>query len=335
MADSQSHPQTQFDAKPGTRVWLITSAFSALGYAVAREALKFGDYVVAGCRREEVELERRAGIAQNYDGGSEDVKSIQSLKSLGGDSCAVVELDVRNIALCQSALAETIHIWGRIDVVLNCNSETYAGTLEELHPNHILAQFESTYFGPVNMMKSALPYLRKQRGGHLVNVTGLTGLMGTPALSARCASDHALEGFCDALAYEIAPFNIKVTIVQPPIEVKYLIFPPSPVFTYIGQRIDSILSSPLHLQPSLQPAYNSPSHPFNTIKNILSSTSQPDNILSETVSIIMSIAALENPPGRIVVGNEGIEQVKDRVKTVSEELEEFLDASLGADIPGG
>lgn len=95
MADSQPHPQTQFDAKPGTRVWLITSAFSALGYAVAREALKFGDYVVAGCRREEVELERRAGIAQNYDGGSEDVKSIQSLKSLGGDSCAVVELDVR------------------------------------------------------------------------------------------------------------------------------------------------------------------------------------------------------------------------------------------------
>lgn len=71
------------------------------------------------------------------------------------------------------------------------------------------------------------------------------------------------------------------------------------------------------------------------MKNILSSTSQPDHILSETVSIIMSIAALENPPGRIVVGNEGIEQVKDRVKTVSEELEEFLDASLGADIPGG
>lgn len=157
MADSQPHPQTQFDAKPGTRVWLITSAFSALGYAVAREALKFGDYVVAGCRREEVELERRAGIAQNYDGGSEDVKSIQSLKSLGGDSCAVVELDVRylvtyclktrsfshqvmfvsrNIALCQSALAETIHTWGRIDVVLNCNSEseTTITTPEAMNP---------------------------------------------------------------------------------------------------------------------------------------------------------------------------------------------------------
>lgn len=159
MADhSQPHPQTQFDTKPGTRVWLITSAFSALGYAVAREALKFGDYVVAGCRREEVELERRAGIAQNYADGNEDVKSIQSLKILGGDSCAVVELDVRylatyclqykgkqnllflivsrNIALCQSALAETIHTWGRIDVVLNCNSEsdTTITTPEVMNP---------------------------------------------------------------------------------------------------------------------------------------------------------------------------------------------------------
>lgn len=81
--------------------------------------------------------------------------------------------------------------------------------------------------------------------------------------------------------------------------------------------------------------YNDPSHPFSTVKNLLSSTVQPDYIFSETVSIIMSIAALENPPGRIVVGSEGIEQVKDRVKTISEELEEFLDASLGADIPGG
>lgn len=96
MADhSQPHRRAQFDTKPGTRVWLITSAFSALGYAVAREALKFGDCVVAGCRREEVELERRAGIVQNSDNGNEDVKSIQSLKRLGGDCCAVVELDVR------------------------------------------------------------------------------------------------------------------------------------------------------------------------------------------------------------------------------------------------
>lgn len=148
MADD-SQPQPQPDTKPRTRVWLITSAFSALGYAVTREALKLGDCVVAGCRREEIELERRAGATQDRNDGDEEVKSIQSLKTLGGDSCVIVELDIRylitcclervetlflpsyfasrNIALCQSALAETISIWGRIDVVLNCDSRS--GTL--------------------------------------------------------------------------------------------------------------------------------------------------------------------------------------------------------------
>ncbi|KAH8149797.1 uncharacterized protein LAJ45_05949 [Morchella importuna] len=316
MTDQPQQPQ-QPDARPETRIWLISSAFGSLGYAVAQEALKLGDYVVAGCKREEIELERRTSAAQD-DGSREDSedegRSIQYLKRIGGDSCIIVELDTRNVSLCQSALAEAINVWGRIDVILNCDSKTYAGTLEELNPTHILDQFESNFFGPINMMKSALPFLRKQRGGHIVNVTGLTGHMGTPGLSARCASDHALEGFTDALAYEIAPFNIKVSIVQPPLEV-------------------NVLLSPLHLQPSAQQAYNDPTHPFRNMTNILSLSPPPEHIMSETVSIILHIAALENPPGRIVVGNEGIEQVKDRVKTVSEELEEFLEASLGADIP--
>lgn len=90
----------------------------------------------------------------------------------------------------------------------------YAGTIEELLPTQILAQFETTYFGPVNMMKCALPYLRKQRGGHFVNVTGLTGHMGTPGLGARCASDHALEGFCDvSLVFPSATGERKLTWV--------------------------------------------------------------------------------------------------------------------------
>jgi len=78
-----------------------------------------------------------------------------------------------------------------------CGGKAYIGTLEELPHTHILAQFEATYFGPVNMMRSAVPFLRRQRGGHIVNVTGLTGHMGTPGLSVRCAGDHAVEGFSD------------------------------------------------------------------------------------------------------------------------------------------
>jgi len=88
--------------------------------------------------------------------------------------------------------------------------EAYIGTLEELPHTHILAQFEATYFGPVNMMRSAVPFLRRQRGGHIVNVTGLTGHMGTPGLSVRCAGDHAVEGFSDVCGFTSSQHAIAV-----------------------------------------------------------------------------------------------------------------------------
>lgn len=97
--DSHPQPQLQPDTKPKTRVWLITSAFSALGYAVTREALKLGDRVVAGCKREEIELKRRAGAVENCSGGDDEAKSMRYLKSIGGDSCAIVELDVRYLVV--------------------------------------------------------------------------------------------------------------------------------------------------------------------------------------------------------------------------------------------
>ncbi|CUS09315.1 unnamed protein product [Tuber aestivum] len=316
-----SDPAPQPEPPRPPRVWLITSASYPLGHAIALAALQAGESVAAGCTREEIHAD---------DG------SMRELKLNGGDRFAVVELDTRNIALCQSALAETVHTFQRVDVVLNCSSQSYIGTLEELPHTHVLAQFEAAYFGPVNMMRSAVPFLRRQRGGHIVNVTGLTGHMGTPGLSVRCAGDHAVEGFSDvrffisltydmtvdwrwkgvnlALAYEIAPFNIKVTIVQPPLEVNCT---------------DSVLSSRIHLTPTREEGYTT----FESLSRIVEAAPPSKEVLEETVSIVMHIAALENPPGRIVVGAEGIEQVKDRLKTVSEELEEFLSASLGADIP--
>lgn len=69
------------------------------------------------------------------------------------------------------------------------------------------------------MVRMAIPVLRRQRRGHLVVVTGVTGSMGTPALGVRCAADWAVEGFCDACAYEVAPFGIRMSVVQPPVEV--------------------------------------------------------------------------------------------------------------------
>lgn len=228
------------------KVWLITSATSPLGYSVALRVLQDGDYVALGCRRDEVATDLGFAYQSLHDDpppsdadgdvGMPDSSSptppsmndkcltqqisLSRLHNTYPSHSIVVELDTRSIPLCQSSLSQTVAAFGRIDVLLVCSTKTYVGCVEEIPLQSVLAQFEAATFGPINVVRAALPVLRRQRSGHVLVVTGVTGGMGTPALGVRCAADHAVEGFCDALAYEVAPFGVRVSVVQPPIEVK-------------------------------------------------------------------------------------------------------------------
>jgi len=220
------------------KVWLITSATSPLGYSVALRALQDGDFVALGCRRDEVAADLGFALQafRDNDGdgdidmsdtpNSDDKRltqqiSLSRLHTAFPSHTIVVELDTRSIPLCQSSLSQTVAAFGRVDALLVCSTKTYVGCVEEIPLQSIVAQFEAATFGPINVVRAALPVLRRQRSGHVLVVTGITGGMGTPALGVRCAADHAVEGFCDALAYEVAPFGVRVSVVQPPIEVKY------------------------------------------------------------------------------------------------------------------
>ncbi|KAI5806567.1 hypothetical protein DFH27DRAFT_479713, partial [Peziza echinospora] len=288
------------------KVWLITSATSPLGYCVALKALQDGDSVALGCRRNEA----------------------------AADAAIILELDTRSQSLCHSSLAQTLAAFnGRLDVLLVVSSPTtpmYVGCLEEIPLSSVLAQFESAVFGPMNMIRAGVGCLRKlkQRGlddmgvgggggrgggggggaGHVVVVTGTTGGMGTPVLGTKCAADHAVEGFCDALAYEVAPFGIRVSVVQTPLEPSITTMNTSS--TLPTTQTSTLTQHEINPQslPSLLPA------------------------LAESIYIITSISGLADPPGRIVVGNENAEQVKERLKAVSEELEDYLEASMSVDV---
>ena len=226
------------------KVWLITSATSPLGYSVALRALQDGDFVALGCRRDEVATDLGFAIQalRDSDGsGDGDVDmsdtpnpsdkrltqqiSLSRLHTAFPSHTIIVELDTRSIPLCHSSLSQTVAAFGRVDVMLVCSTKTYVGCIEEIPLQSVVAQFEAATFGPINVVRAALPVLRRQRSGHVLVVTGVTGGMGTPALGVRCAADHAVEGFCDALAYEVAPFGVRVSVVQPPIEVKYVLPP--------------------------------------------------------------------------------------------------------------
>ena len=186
--------------------------------------------------------------------------------------------------------------------------------------------------------------MRKQNNGHVLVFTGITGHLGTPGLGMYCASGWALEGFCDSLAYEIAPFNIKVTIVQPNLEINVL--------------TNKITTCPV------MPQYAPENHPAPLCRGIVGSlldriegsddeqgsgksalmrdeitslyprlpAKMTEQLLAETVHAITAIGGHENPPARHIVGYEGVASVKEKLKTVSEELEDFVEISCAVDI---
>jgi len=161
-----------------------------------------------------------------------------------------------------------------------------------------------------------------------------------------CASGWALEGFCDSIAYEIAPFNIKMTIVQANVEIGILTnrvttAPPLPDYSGASNPAPlfrGILDGILNRLPNVQNSHTGDGPP-----NLLSSpgvvslfpplsSAHITALIAETVHALTAIGGHENPPARHIVGVEGVAAVKEKLKTVSEELEDFVDVSGAADI---
>lgn len=222
------------------------------------------------------------------------------------------------------------------------------GTVEELAAtlrtqSLIREQIESNFFGPITCIKAALPTMRRQRNGHIVVLTGITGHLGTPGLGMYCASGWALEGFCDSLAYEVAPFNVRVTIVQPNLEVSVLtnkitaapVMPQyapennhAPLFRgIVGGLLDRISRNNGEQQGGARLASEEITSLYPRLP-----TDMQSQLLAETVHAITAIGGHDNPPARHIVGYDGVTSVKEKLKTVSEELEDFVQVSCAVDI---
>jgi hypothetical protein len=168
-------------------------------------------------------------------------------------------------------------------------------------------------------------------------LTSIGGHIGTPGMPIYTAATWALEGFCDSLAYEIAPFNIKVTIVQPHKEIQSLtnriVF--APQLPYYDSEINpapsirDMLSNVLNMNPdtALEPSDTEVLSRYPKLPS-----ASVDRLVMETVHALTAIGGHENPPARHIVGFEGSMAVREKLKTVTEELEDFVDASLAVDI---
>ncbi|MFC6082100.1 SDR family NAD(P)-dependent oxidoreductase [Sphaerisporangium aureirubrum] len=175
--------------------WLITGSSQGLGRRLAEVVLGRGGRVVAASRRPEL---------------------LDDLGRQHGDRLLSVALDVTDAEAARAVVAAGVQRFGSLDVVVNNAGYATTASAEEFPEDEFRAQIEANFFGAVNVTKAALPVLRRQRSGHIVQISSVGGRVGgTPGLSAYQAAKFALAGYSEALANEVAPLGIKVTIVEP------------------------------------------------------------------------------------------------------------------------
>jgi len=177
------------------RAWLITGCSSGFGREIAQAALSRGDTVVATARR--------LGALETLVEGAPEGKA------------HAIGLDVTDSEQVHRAVDETIDRFGRVDVLVNNAGYGSVGAVEEFTMEELRTQFETMFFGAVEMIKAVLPRMRERRSGTIVQMSSMGGQLAFPGFGSYCAAKFALEGISEALAGEVEPFDIKVLVVEP------------------------------------------------------------------------------------------------------------------------
>jgi NAD(P)-dependent dehydrogenase (short-subunit alcohol dehydrogenase family) len=177
-----------------SKVILVTGAGRGLGTDIVRAALAAGHQVVATGRRPD-----------------------QVEKTLGGpqDKLLVTRLDVTSLKDAEAAAQAAVDRFGRIDVLINNAGNFFAGYFEEITPAQMRQQIETNLFGPMNVTRAVLPVLRKQRAGHIITLSSSAGLIGQEFCVAYAASKFGVEGWMESLRYDVEPYGIHTTVVEP------------------------------------------------------------------------------------------------------------------------
>jgi len=177
-----------------SKVWFITGSSKGFGRVWAEAALARGDKVAATAR---------------------DIKTLDPLVARNGDNVAAIALDVTDKAAVSAAVAETLARFGRIDVAVNNAGYGLFGAVEEVSEAEARGQIETNLFGALWVTQAMLPAMRAQQSGHIIQVSSIGGVNAFAGIPLYHASKWGLEGFSQALAAEVTPFGIKVTIVEP------------------------------------------------------------------------------------------------------------------------
>jgi NAD(P)-dependent dehydrogenase (short-subunit alcohol dehydrogenase family) len=177
-----------------TKVWLVTGSARGLGRKIVEAALEAGERVVATAR---------------------DPRQLADLVERFGERVRAVALDVTDSAAARAAVQATVDAFGRLDVVVNNAGFGHVAPFEQASEDDFRAQIDTNFYGVVNVTRAALPVMRQQRSGHIIQISSVGGRVGIPGLSAYQSAKWAVGGFTEVLSQELAPLGIKITAVEP------------------------------------------------------------------------------------------------------------------------
>jgi NAD(P)-dependent dehydrogenase (short-subunit alcohol dehydrogenase family) len=272
------------------KTWLITGSSRGLGRELAQAAADDGDNVAAAARRP---------------------GSLDDLVARYGGRIRPVALDVTDPVAAREAVQAAVAEFGSLDVVVNNAGYATSASIEDLPEEEFRAQLDTNLFGVVNVTRAALPVLRAQRSGHIIQVSSIGGRVGgTPGMGGYQTAKYAVEGFSEVLSNEVRPLGIKVTIVEP-----------GAFRTDWGGSSMRILPVSEDYEPTVGE--------MNRYRRVVDGQQPGDP--ARAAAVITEIARLDQPPLRLLLGSDALRIAGESAQAREAEAAEWAPVSRSTD----
>jgi NAD(P)-dependent dehydrogenase (short-subunit alcohol dehydrogenase family) len=262
------------------KTWFITGAARGLGVDIAEAALATGNAVVATARNADTVT---AALGEH-------------------DDLLAMRLDITDSVSAETAVKAAVDRFGSIDVLVNNAGNFYAGYFEEISPAQMRAQIETNLFGPMNVTRAVLPIMRRQRSGHVVTISSTAGLVGQEFVAAYSASKFGVEGWMESLRFDLEPYGIRTTIVEPGFF-----------------RTELLVEGSSTIWPELS-IDDYADRTTATIGAWRSMNGQQGGDPAKLAAALVTITELETPPLRFVAGADAVAAVEQKAKDLLDQV---------------
>jgi len=271
------------------KVWFVTGSTRGLGRALVEAALRAGDRVAA--------------TARNPEG-------LRDLAAQYGDAIRPIHLDVTDERAAQAAIATARAVFGRIDVVVNNAGYGTVGSVEDTDIATFRREIETNLFGTIIVTKAAIPILREQRSGRIIQFSSVGGRIGAPGRAPYSAAKWGVEGFSESLAREMALIGVSVTLIEPG-GFRTDFAGASTTLVAGRAEYDAVVGATARMQRD----YNG---------------RQPGDP-ARAAAVVLQVAAMEKPPFRLALGSDAVNAIENTDRARLDELQRWRELSVSTD----